>query len=66
MNKVKIEISRCKGCGYCVDECPRKAISFTGIIGEKGYDTIKIDDDLCIACGSCYRVCPDRVFEILV
>lgn len=66
MGKVKFDVSRCKGCGYCVDECPKKAISFTGNIGEKGYDTITINDDLCIACGSCYRVCPDRVFEILV
>lgn len=66
MKKVKIDINRCKGCGYCVDECPRKAISFTGNISEKGYNTIAIDDELCIACGSCYRVCPDRVFEILV
>ena len=30
MNKVKLEIERCKGCGYCVAECPKKAISFTG------------------------------------
>lgn len=66
MSKVKLNISRCKGCGYCVDECPKKAISFTGHMGEKGYDTIQVNDELCIACGSCYRVCPDSVFEILV
>lgn len=66
MAKVKINVAQCKGCGYCVAECPRKAIRFTGRISEKGYDTIEIDDELCIACGSCYRVCPDRVFEVLV
>lgn len=65
MSKVKLNIDRCKGCGYCVAECPRKAISFTGQISAKGYDTVKVDDKLCIACGSCYRVCPDGVFEIL-
>ena len=41
MSKVKLNISRCKGCGYCVDECPKKAISFTGHMSEKGYDTIQ-------------------------
>ena len=66
MSTVKLNIARCKGCGYCVDECPKQAISFTGRISEKGYDTIQVDDEKCIACGSCYRVCPDSVFEILV
>ena len=66
MSKVKLNIARCKGCGYCVDECPKQAISFTGRISEKGYDTIQVDDEKCIACGSCYRVSPDSVFEILV
>lgn len=66
MSKVKLNIARCKGCGYCVDECHKQAISFTGRISEKGYDTIQVDDEKCIACGSCYRVCPDSVFEILV
>ena len=65
MNKVKLEIERCKGCGYCVAECPKKAISFTGNISAKGYDTITVNEDLCVCCGSCYRVCPDGVLEIL-
>ena len=46
-------------------ECPKKAISFTGNISAKGYDTITVNEDLCVCCGSCYRVCPDGVFEIL-
>jgi 2-oxoglutarate ferredoxin oxidoreductase subunit delta len=66
MSKVKLNIKNCKGCGYCVAECPKKAISFTGNISDKGYDTVQVDDELCVGCGSCYRVCPDRVFEILV
>jgi 2-oxoglutarate ferredoxin oxidoreductase subunit delta len=65
MNKIKINVENCKGCGYCVAECPRKALSFSGSISEKGYDTVQVDESLCVACGSCYRVCPDRVFEIL-
>ncbi|MEG1633678.1 MAG: 4Fe-4S binding protein [Oscillospiraceae bacterium] len=65
MSKVKLNISRCKGCGYCVEECPKKAISFSSEISAKGYNTIQVDEALCIGCGSCYRVCPDCVFEIL-
>ena len=65
LNKVKLDIARCKGCGYCVEACPKKAVHFTGEIGAKGYDTVAVDEELCICCGSCYRVCPDSVFEIL-
>jgi len=26
MSKIKINTVRCKGCGYCVNDCPRKAV----------------------------------------
>ena len=66
MSKIKINTVRCKGCGYCcVNDRPRKALSFSGHINDKGYDTVQVDDSLCVACGTCYRVCPDSVFEIL-
>lgn len=39
MSKIKINTARCKGCGYCVNDCPRKALSFSGNINDKGYDT---------------------------
>lgn len=29
MSKIKINTARCKGCGYCVNDCPRKALSFS-------------------------------------
>lgn len=48
-----------------MNDCPRKAPSFSGNINDKGYDTVQVDDSLCVACGTCYRVCPDSVFEIL-
>ena len=59
-----LDVSRCKGCGYCITECPKDALSFSDNISEKGYNTVQIDVDLCVGCGSCYRVCPDYVFEI--
>ena len=51
MSKIKINTARCKGCGYCVNDCPRKALSFSGNINDKGYDTVQVDDSLCVACG---------------
>lgn len=63
--KININTDRCKSCGYCVEACPKKALSFSGNLNEKGYDYVQVDDTLCIGCGSCYRVCPDCVFEVI-
>ena len=62
--KVYTNPTRCKGCGYCINACPKDAISVSGHVNEKGYKTIVVDDTKCIVCGTCYRVCPDYVFEI--
>ena len=65
LSKLQIERTRCKGCGYCVEVCPKKALSLTGGVSDQGYDTVAVDEALCIQCGACYRVCPDYVFEII-
>ncbi len=65
MAKIVMETERCKGCLLCVSVCPVGALSPSGELGEKGYETVKVDEDKCIQCGSCYRMCPDYVFEIL-
>ncbi|MEG2171750.1 MAG: 4Fe-4S binding protein [Desulfovibrionaceae bacterium] len=54
---------RCKGCGFCIRECPQKALSFSEEVNKKGYAVVAIDTTLCVACGTCYTVCPDYVFE---
>lgn len=56
-------LDRCKGCGFCVRECPKKALSFSEEVNRKGYAVAVIDTALCVACATCYTVCPDYVFE---
>lgn len=63
--KVLVNDERCKQCGICVANCPKKAISFREEINLKGYQPVVVDDELCIGCGICYTMCPDWVFEIL-
>ncbi len=62
--KVYTNPVRCKGCGYCINACPKGAVVLSGLVNEKGYETIKVEEEKCIVCGMCYRVCPDYVFEI--
>lgn len=65
MSRLKIYSNRCKSCGYCVQSCPKQALSFSEIINEKGYPVVVLERAKCIACGICYNVCPDYVFEIV-
>jgi 2-oxoglutarate ferredoxin oxidoreductase subunit delta len=65
MSKIKYDSSRCKGCYYCVNACPKKAITITDALNSKGYNIVAFNEDECISCGSCYRVCPDYAIEIL-
>lgn len=61
---VKIREEWCKGCGLCLLNCPKKALSKSGRFNGSGYETVQVDEQLCIQCGICYTVCPDWVFEV--
>lgn len=54
---------RCKGCGFCILQCPNECLSFSDTVNKKGYQIVTLDTGKCITCGICYTVCPDYVFE---
>lgn len=64
MEKVKYDVSRCKGCHYCYANCPTGAISKSGMTNEKGYEPVVFDQSKCIACAMCYTVCPDYAIQV--
>ncbi|MCI2061939.1 MAG: 4Fe-4S binding protein [Eubacteriaceae bacterium] len=64
MEKISIDVSRCKGCGYCICVCPSGAITKSEEVSKKGYTVISVDESKCVQCGSCYKMCPDYVFQI--
>jgi len=61
---VKVLGQYCKGCGYCVNFCPKQAISFGTVRNGLGVFFPVVDQDKCIACGICATVCPDAVLEL--
>jgi ferredoxin len=50
---VKIDSSKCTGCGGCIDLCPAIAISMIN-------DVVTINNELCTECSICIKVCPMR------
>ncbi len=66
MAKLTIAQDTCKGCGLCVDVCPKGILALSkDIINVKGYHPVTItDESQCIGCASCARMCPDVVFKV--
>ena len=63
--KVNIDLERCKGCGYCVEFCPRKALSMSQEINPKGYNPAVVsNEDECLACGYCEAICPEFAITV--
>ena len=53
---LKLVTKRCKGCGICVNFCPKKVLEVTEI-GKCAI--IKDKEKDCIKCGQCEMRCPD-------
>ena len=53
----------CKGCGLCIQKCPKKCMSWSDVLGVYGTPSVKINED-CIACGICQSFCPDCAIAV--
>ncbi len=60
-----IDRNRCKGCGLCIDACPKNILDYSEDTNANGvrYSTC-IDEEACIACSMCATMCPDTCIQI--
>jgi 2-oxoglutarate ferredoxin oxidoreductase subunit delta len=61
-----IATDRCKGCGLCVDVCPKHVLALDPtVVNPLGYHPIRLlDAGACTSCALCARICPDTVFAV--
>jgi 2-oxoglutarate ferredoxin oxidoreductase subunit delta len=57
--------SYCKGCGICIEVCPKGAIKSCGRIDAKGHELPEEQDmTRCTGCKLCEIACPDFAIAI--
>ena len=63
LGKVKLDSSKCTGCGLCALDCPTRALTFSS--GEEA-DVYQLlfKHNLCIACGQCVELCPEQCLHL--
>ena len=62
---VRINKERCKGCGFCVEFCPRNVLKMSNELNYKGYLLPLVEDsDKCHACDYCEIICPEFAIKV--
>ena len=66
MAKVTFKTDLCKGCGLCVEACPKHILAISkDTINQKGYyPAVMTDQESCIACAFCATMCPDCIITV--
>ena len=66
MAKLTFDTNRCKGCGLCVEACPKGLLAIArDKINQKGHHPAEItDQEKCVRCAFCAMMCPDCVIKV--
>jgi 2-oxoglutarate ferredoxin oxidoreductase subunit delta len=67
---IRINRELCKGCGLCVEACPKRSIRISNNLNIKGYypaeytEKEKSKNRKCTGCALCAIICPDIAIEV--
>ena len=66
MAKLTINVDNCKGCGLCVDVCPKAVLEISkNKINKKGHKPVEaVKEESCIGCAFCATMCPDCIIKV--
>lgn len=64
--EIHIIKDRCKGCGFCVEYCPKDVLEMSEEFNAKGYHPPRVkDEEECVHCQLCEMLCPDFAIFVL-
>ena len=64
--KVVVIWDRCKGCGLCIEFCPRGVLEFSREFNERGVHPPEVArPEECIGCEVCQDICPDLAIFVV-
>ena len=66
--EVRILRDRCKGCGFCIEYCPRDVLARSDDFNRKGYHfPVVVKQAECVNCNLCEMLCPDfAIYSVAV
>ena len=66
MAKLTFSEENCKGCGLCVDACPKGILQLSkDRLNKKGHHPAELTDEAaCVGCASCAIMCPDCIIKV--
>ncbi|MDP8011195.1 MAG: 4Fe-4S binding protein [Thermoplasmata archaeon] len=63
--EIKIDKNLCKGCGICIDVCPKNTLESSNEVNEYALFYPRVRNlDSCIVCRLCELYCPDFAIEV--
>ena len=63
---IKIIADWCKGCGICLERCPRDAFEYSDQLNKRGvYPPRLKKNNNCNNCKLCELLCPDFVISVI-
>jgi len=68
LREVEIYIiwDRCKGCGFCIEFCPRRVLDYSPKLNIRGaHPPEVVRPEECAGCGLCQDICPDLAIFIV-
>ena len=66
MAKLTFQEELCKGCGLCVNACPKGLLTLSKMrLNQKGHAPVELTDEAaCVGCAFCATMCPDCVITV--